>query len=43
MKDTVELARTSLDSIRNFSLQLNGVEADLLDTQAAKEKKKNKI
>jgi septal ring factor EnvC (AmiA/AmiB activator) len=38
MKDTVELARTLRDSFRNLSLQMNRVEADLLDTQAAIEK-----
>jgi hypothetical protein len=36
--DTVELARALRNSVRNFSLQLNRVEADLLDTQAAIEK-----
>jgi len=38
MMDTVELARALSNSIRNFSLQLIRVEADLLDTQAAIEK-----
>ena len=36
--DTVELARALRDSVRNISLQLNGVESALLDTQAAIEK-----
>ena len=31
--DTVELVRVLHDSVRNFSLQLNRVEVDLLDTQ----------
>ena len=35
MKDTVQLAKTLPDSFRNISLQLNRVEADLLDTQEA--------
>jgi len=38
VKNTVELTRTLRDSIRNISLQLNRVEADLLDTQVAMEK-----
>jgi hypothetical protein len=38
VKDTTDSARTLWDSIRNFSLQLNRVEADLLDTQATIEK-----
>jgi len=38
VKNTIELARVLCDSIRNISLQLNRVEADLLDTQAAIEK-----
>jgi len=36
--DIADLTKTMRDSIRNFSLQLNRVEADLLDTQAALEK-----
>ena len=36
--DIADLAETLRDSICNFSLQLNRVEADLLDTQAAIEK-----
>jgi hypothetical protein len=36
--DTNDLARTLLDFIRNFSLQLHRVEADFLDSQAAIEK-----
>ena len=36
--DIADLTQTLRDSIRNFSLQLNRVEADLLDTQAALEK-----
>ena len=35
MMDTVKLARALRDSVRNFPLQLNRVEADLLDTQTA--------
>jgi hypothetical protein len=35
MKDTVELAKTVTHSTRNLPLQLNRVEADLLDTQEA--------
>lgn len=38
VKDTVDLARTLRDSIRNFSLQIYRVEVDLLDTKAAIEK-----
>jgi len=38
LKGAVDLARTLRDSIRNFSLELHRVEADLLDTQAAIEK-----
>jgi len=38
VKDTTDLARTLRDSIRNFSLQLHRVEADLLYTQGAIEK-----
>jgi septal ring factor EnvC (AmiA/AmiB activator) len=38
VKDTLDLARKLLDSIRNFSLQLHRVETDLLDTQATIEK-----
>ena len=38
VKDTVELAKTLRDSVRNFSLKLNRVEPDLLDTQEAIEK-----
>jgi hypothetical protein len=37
-KDIVSLARTLRDSIRNYSLSLIRVEADLLDTQAALKK-----
>jgi hypothetical protein len=37
-KNTIELARVLCDSIRNISLQLKRVEADLLDTQVAIEK-----
>jgi hypothetical protein len=37
IKDTTELAGTLRDSIRNLSLSLNRVEADLLDTQVAME------
>ena len=36
-RDTAELAGALRDSIRNLSLSLNRVEADLLDTQAAME------
>jgi len=32
VKDKIDLARTLRDSIRNFSLQLHRVEANLLDT-----------
>jgi len=35
VKNTVELTRALRDSIRNVSLKLNRVEADLLDTQEA--------
>ena len=35
MKNTVELTRALRDSIRNVSLKLNRVEADLLDSQEA--------
>jgi hypothetical protein len=35
MADTVELAIALRDSVRNFSLRLNRVDADLLDTQKA--------
>jgi len=35
MMDTVELARALRESVRNFSLHLNRVEADLLDMQEA--------
>jgi len=38
VKNTAELNRVLRDSIRNISLQLNRVEADLLDTQVAMEK-----
>jgi hypothetical protein len=38
MQDTVTLAKTLRGSISNFSLHLNRVEADLLDTQEAIEK-----
>ena len=38
VKDTTDLARTLRDSIRNFSLQLHRVEADLLGTKTATEK-----
>ena len=38
MIDTVALARALRDSVQNISLQLNGVESALLDTQAAIEK-----
>jgi hypothetical protein len=38
VKNTAELTRALRDSIRNISLQLNRVEADLLDTQVAMEK-----
>jgi len=38
VKNTIELTRALRDSIRNISLQLNRVEADLLDTQVAMEK-----
>jgi hypothetical protein len=38
VRNTVELTRALCDSIRNISLQLNHVEADLLDTQVAMEK-----
>jgi hypothetical protein len=38
VKNTDELTRALRDSIRNVSLQLNRVEADLLDTQVAMEK-----
>jgi hypothetical protein len=38
VKNTVELTRALRDSIRNVSLQLNRVEADLLDMQVAMEK-----
>ena len=37
-QDRAELAGTLHDSIRNFSLQLNRVETDLLDTQEALER-----
>jgi hypothetical protein len=37
-KDIADLTGTLRDSIRNYSLQLNRVEADLLDTQDALEK-----
>ena len=37
-KDTIELAKKLRDSIRNFSLQLHPVDADLLDTQNMIEK-----
>jgi chemotaxis regulatin CheY-phosphate phosphatase CheZ len=37
-KNIVDLARMLRDSIRNFSLELHRVEADLLDTPAALEK-----
>jgi hypothetical protein len=33
--DTIELAKALRDSVGNFSVRLNRVEADLLDTQAA--------
>jgi type II secretory pathway component PulM len=36
--DIADLTETLCDSVRNFSLQLNRVEADLLDTQAALER-----
>ena len=36
--DIADLAGTLLDSVRNLSLHLNRVEADLIDTQAALEK-----
>ena len=39
VKNTVELTRALRDSIRNISLQLNRVEADLLDTQVAMKNK----
>ena len=38
VQDTVTLAKTLRGSISNFSLHLNRVEADLLDTQEAIEK-----
>ena len=36
--DIADLAETLRDSVRNFSLHFNSVEADLIDTQAALEK-----
>jgi len=36
--DIADLAETLRDSVRKFSLHLNRVDADLLDTQAALEK-----
>jgi len=39
VKNAVELTRALRDSIRNISLQLNRVEADLLDTQVAMKNK----
>ena len=41
MKNTVELTRALRDSIRNISLQLNRVEADLLDAQVVMDNKWN--
>lgn len=38
VKNTIQLTRALRDSIRNISLQLNRVEANLLDTQVAIEK-----
>jgi hypothetical protein len=38
VRNTFELTRALRDSIKNISLQLNRVEADLLDTQVAMEK-----
>jgi type II secretory pathway component PulM len=38
VKNTVDLTRALRDSIRNVSLQLNHIGADLLDTQVAMEK-----
>jgi hypothetical protein len=35
MMDTVELARALRESVQNFSLHLNGVEADIIDVQEA--------
>jgi hypothetical protein len=35
MIDTVEIAKALRESIQNFSLQLNRVKVDLLDTHAA--------
>ncbi len=37
-RDTIDLARALRDSIKNFSLQMQRDEADLLDTQDAIEK-----